>query len=94
MSPLTGAVEVLRNTRGALSGPAPGRSGEEIVRSFVRANGAVYGLARADVATLNFLGESVSPGSGMRMIGVEQVVNGLPLFQSETRFILDASRPY
>ncbi|MET0647513.1 MAG: M36 family metallopeptidase, partial [Pyrinomonadaceae bacterium] len=90
MSPLTGAVEVLRNTRGALSGPAPSSRGEEIVRSFVRTNSGVYGLARADVATLSFLGESVSPGSGMRMVRVEQVVNGLPIFQSETRFILDA----
>jgi subtilisin-like proprotein convertase family protein len=90
MSPLTGAVEVLRNTRGALSGPAPGQSGEEVVRSFVRANGGLYGLSRADVAALSFLGESVSPGSGMRMVRVEQVVNGLPVFQSETRFILDA----
>jgi subtilisin-like proprotein convertase family protein len=89
LSPLTGAVEVLRNTKGALSGPAPGSPGAEIVRSFVRANGGLYGLSRADVATLNFLGESVSPGSGMRMVRVEQMVNGLPVFQSETRFILD-----
>lgn len=90
MSPLTGAVEVLRNTRGALSGPARGLSGNEIVRSFVQANGALYGLSSADIATLSFLGESVSQGSGMRMVRVEQVVNGLPVFQSETRFILDA----
>jgi subtilisin-like proprotein convertase family protein len=90
MSPLTGAPEVLRNTRGALSGPAPGVPGDEIVRSFVVTNGRLYGLSRADIATLNFIGESVSQGSGMRMVRVEQVVNGLPIFQSETRFILDA----
>lgn len=90
MSPLTGAVEVLRNTRGALSGPAPGQSGVDIVRSFVKANATLYGLSSADIATLSFLGESVSQGSGMRMVRVEQVVNGLPVFQSETRFILDA----
>ncbi len=90
LSPLTGAVEVLRNTRGSLSAPAPGLSGVEIVRTFVGANGALYGLSRADIATLNFLGESVSQGSGLRMVRVEQVVNGLPVFQSETRFILDA----
>ncbi len=90
MSPLTGAVEVLRNTRGALSSPAPGLSGDEIVRSFVRAQSGLYGLSRADIAALRFLGESVSPGSGLRMVRVEQVVNGLPVFQSETRFILDA----
>ena len=38
---------------------------------------------------MKFSGESVS-GSGMRMVRVEQTVNGLPVFQSETRFILDA----
>jgi subtilisin-like proprotein convertase family protein len=90
MSPLTGAPEVLRNTRGALSGPARGVPGDEIVRSFVGINSGLYGLSRADVATLNFIGESVSQGSGLRMVRVEQVVNGLPVFQSETRFILDA----
>lgn len=91
ISPLTVAVEVLRNTRGSLSGPAPGQSGVDIVRAFVKANGALYGLSNADIATLSFLGESVSQGSGMRMVRVEQVVNGLPVFQSETRFILDAN---
>jgi subtilisin-like proprotein convertase family protein len=91
MSPLTGAVEVLRNKSGALSAPAPGLSGDEIVRSFVRAQSGLYGLSRADIATLRFLGESVSPGSGLRMVRVEQVVNELPVFQSETRFILDSN---
>ena len=33
-SQLTGAVEVVRSTTGALTGPAPGRSGVDIVRSF------------------------------------------------------------
>ena len=44
LSPLTRAVEVLLNTKGALTGPAPGLSGDEVVRTFVRANGALYGL--------------------------------------------------
>ena len=90
LSPVTGAVEILRNTRGALSAAAPGLSGEEIVRSFISTHAALYGLSRSNLAGLNFLGESVSRGSGMRMVRVVQTVNGLSVFQSETRFILDA----
>ena len=90
LSPLTGAVEVLRNKTGALTGASPGNSGNDIVRSFIRANSGLYGLSRADIANLNFIGESVSQASGLRMVRVEQTVNGLPVFQSESRFILDA----
>jgi uncharacterized repeat protein (TIGR01451 family) len=90
VSPLTGAVEVLRSNSGALSKQAPGQSGSDIVRSFIQSNSAVYGLVQTDISNLNFIGESVSPGSGMRMVRVEQTANGLPIFQSETRFILDA----
>ncbi len=89
-SPLTGAVEVLRSTTGALSGPAPGRNGADIVRSFISANSDIYGLSSKDIASLRFIGESYSSGNGMRMVRVEQTVNGLPIFESETRFILDA----
>ena len=91
LSPLTGAVEVLRSTTGALSGAAPGRTGEEIVLAFIRDNSGLYGLTRNDLLGLHVIGESVSQGSGMRMVRVEQVVKGLPVFQSETRFILDAN---
>ena len=87
-SSLTGAVEVLRNTTGALSGPASG-SGADIVRRFVTENAAIYGLADEDIFTLRFIGESINSGNGMRMVRVEQVVNGHAVFQSETRFILD-----
>jgi subtilisin-like proprotein convertase family protein len=87
-SPLTGAVEVLRNTTGALTGPNSG-SGADVVRRFVTDNAAVYGLKNEDIDTLRFIGESVNSGNGMRMVRVEQVVNGRAVFQSETRFILD-----
>lgn len=89
-SSLTGAVEVLRSTTGALSGPAPGRNGVDVVRNFITANGDLYGLSSKDIGSLRFLGESVSRGNGMRMVRVEQTANGLPIFQSETRFILDS----
>jgi subtilisin-like proprotein convertase family protein len=89
-SQLTGAMEIVRSTTGALSGPSSGRSGVDIVRNFISANSDLYGLSAKEIATLRFLGESTSGGSGMRMVRVEQTVNGLPVFQSETRFILDA----
>ena len=72
---LTGGVEVLRSTTGALSGPASGRHGADVVRNFISANSDLYGLSSKDVATLKIGGESRS-GSGMRMVRVEQVVNG------------------
>jgi subtilisin-like proprotein convertase family protein len=89
-SPLTGAVEVLRSRTGALTDASPGNTGDAIVRSFIQDNSSVYGLSRNDISNLNFIGESVSQASGLRMVRVEQIVNGLPVFQSETRFILDA----
>jgi subtilisin-like proprotein convertase family protein len=88
LSPITGAVEVLRSAR-ALTGPNPGRAGAEIVREFIEANNELYGLTKGDIDKLNFIGESVNRVSGLRMVRVEQVVNGLPVFQSESRFILD-----
>ncbi len=88
-SQLTGGVEIVRSTTGALSGPAPGRNGADIVRSFISANSDLYGLSGKDIASLKIGGESLS-SSGMRMVRVEQVVNGLPVFQSDTRFILDS----
>lgn len=88
VSPLTGAVEVLRSPNG-LTQAAPGKSGFQIVRDFLNTSRGVYGLAARDVDQLNFIGESVSPKSGLRMVRVEQNVSGVPIFQSETRFILD-----
>lgn len=89
LSPLTGAVEILRSTKGALTQAAPGRSAQDIVRAFIQDNPGIYGLSSKDIAGLRFLGESVSQGSGMRMVRVEQTVKGIRIFQSETRFILD-----
>jgi subtilisin-like proprotein convertase family protein len=85
---LTGAAEVLRSPDG-LTKPAPGRTGEEIVRQFISENKGIYGLSDGVINNLNFIGESISPASGLRMVRVEQMINGRPVFQSETRFILD-----
>jgi subtilisin-like proprotein convertase family protein len=88
ISPITGSAEVV-SAAGGLTPPAPNRSAFEIVKDFVQANAALYGLTPDDIAHLRFIGESVSPGSGLRMVRVEQIVKGRPVFQSETRFILD-----
>lgn len=88
LSSATGSVEVVSATH-ALTDAAPGKSGFDIVRDFLTANAALYGLAPADLNNLRFIGESVSPGSGLRMVRVDQVINGCTVFQSETRFIID-----
>ncbi len=88
-SPLFGAAEVVRNPRGALTGPAPGRSGKDIVLDFLGANRGLYGLSDADLSALQWKGESLDRKSGLRMVRFEQVVSGLPVFQSETRVTLD-----
>ncbi|HEX4962498.1 MAG TPA: M36 family metallopeptidase [Thermoanaerobaculia bacterium] len=90
-SPLFGAAEVVRNPRGTLTGPAPGRPGLDIVQDFLHANAGLYGLSDSDLAALRCTGESVNRRSGLRMVRCEQTVHGLPVFQSDTRVILDRS---
>src|SRR5262249_17811448 len=89
LSPVTGLTEVVGTKTGALTLPAPGKDGMEIVRDFLRANASVYNIDASEVDGLHFIGESDSP-SGLRMVRFEQVVNGVPVFQSETRAIIDA----
>jgi len=89
-SPVTVAPEIVAGERGPLSVAAAG-SGFDVVRAFLHANHALYGLSDAEIDALHFLGESVSPKNGMRMVRVEQLLNNRPVFQSESRFILDRS---
>jgi hypothetical protein len=58
-----------------------------IVNNFLRSHAGLYGLAPADVSTIEFKGESGS--RGLRVLRGEQVIDGIPVFQSDTRFILD-----
>lgn len=88
-SATTGGAQLVRNLRGSLTQAAPGAAGFDIVRDFVTAYAPLYGLSPGDLSSLRSLGESVSRGSGLRMVRLEQVVNGLRVFQSETRFTLD-----
>lgn len=88
-SALTGGPTSVSNRTGALTGPAPGRRSEDIVRDFLRSNAALYGLGPQDLADLHALGDSAGGASGLRMLRMEQRVGGRPVFQSETRFLLD-----
>jgi len=88
-SPMTAAVEVVDSPAGALTQAAPGRAGFDIARDFIRANASAYGVTNAEIDQLHFIGESVSRRTGLRMVRFEQVVNGVPVFQSETRAIID-----
>jgi uncharacterized repeat protein (TIGR01451 family) len=88
-SEITGGPEVVRSREGTLTPAASGNDSLTVVLDFLRANQRLYGLNDTDLLNLKSLGESNSSGSGLRMLRVEQTVNGIPVFQSETRFILD-----
>ncbi len=89
VSNLTGGPESVVNQAGALTQAAPGRASEEIVRQFLGEQGDLYGLSAADLGDLVALGDSPGGTSGLRMLRMEQQIDGLPVFQSETRFLLD-----
>jgi hypothetical protein len=89
LSPETRLPRILRNAAGALTEAAPGRSGAEITRDYVERNRALFGLSQADLGDLAVLGDSPGGSSGMRMVRIEQRVDGIPVFQSESRFLMD-----
>lgn len=89
LSGLTGGPSEVINRGGTLTAAAPGRGSEEIVREFLSAHGEIYGLSAADLADLVVLGDSPGGPSGLRMLRMEQRIDGRPVFQSETRFLLD-----
>ncbi len=84
-----GGPRSVLNRRGALTPAAPGVKSEDIVRGFLSRNGAIYGLSAADLQDLVVLGDSPGSDTGLRMLRMEQQIDGRPVFQSETRFLLD-----
>lgn len=89
LSSLTGAPESVLAKGGPLTGPAPGQRSEDIVRGFLGRYGNLYGLSNSDLGDLVALGDSDGGRSGLRMLRMEQQIDGRPVFQSETRFLLD-----
>jgi hypothetical protein len=66
--------------------PPPGRPYRD--GNFLQSHAGLYGLSAADVSTLRLESESVSR-SGLRMVRGDQAINGIPVFQSDARFVLD-----
>lgn len=89
LSSLTGGPESVLDARGGLTEAAPGQTSEGIVRGFLSRYGALYGLSAEDLDDLVVLGDSAGGSSGLRMLRMEQQIDGRPIFQSETRFLLD-----
>ncbi|MGN6182360.1 MAG: M36 family metallopeptidase, partial [Thermoanaerobaculia bacterium] len=87
-SAITGAPTLVRNSRGALT-KASAANNETIARAFLRSHGDLYGLSSADVSDLVVVGDSKGGRSGLRMLRVEQQINGRPVFQSDTRILID-----
>jgi uncharacterized repeat protein (TIGR01451 family) len=82
------APENVYSDAGPLTAPSSAAS-FDIAKNFLHSESALYGLSDAEIDSLELLGESVSP-SGLRMLRVRQVINGRPVFLSETRILLDA----
>jgi len=89
LSPLTGGIEVLAAAGRGLTAPAPARPADELAREFLRDHRDLYGLSDGQLLQLEGFGESLSRRTGLRMVRLRQVVNGLPVFQSDTRVLLD-----
>jgi uncharacterized repeat protein (TIGR01451 family) len=87
-SGITGAPTLVRNSRGTLT-KASSANNEAIARTFLRTYGDLYGLSSADLSDLVVVGDSKGGRSGLRMLRMEQQINGRPVFQSETRFLID-----
>ena len=87
LSNLTGAADEISGRRAALTGPAKGLSDDAVARNFMSAHGDLFGLTPGDVSDLSTLGDSTGHGVGVRMLRVEQSIDGRPVFQSETRFL-------
>jgi uncharacterized repeat protein (TIGR01451 family) len=88
ISNLTGVPRVVNAKADALTAPAPAKSSDAIVRDFLANNAGLFGLTDTDLADLATLGDSAGGKQGVRMLRMEQRVDGIPVFQSETRFIL------
>ncbi|MBV9494812.1 MAG: M36 family metallopeptidase [Acidobacteria bacterium] len=88
LSQFTAGPELVRNASGPLTA-ASFANDDTIVRGFLRENANLYGLSSADLNDLVTLGDSPGGASGLRMLRLEQRIDGRPIFQSETRFLID-----
>jgi subtilisin-like proprotein convertase family protein len=88
-SPSTGTPAAVHDARGPLTHAADVRASAAIVRDFLDSHRRLYGLDQYDLDRIVVLGDSPGGASGLRLLRVEQRVDGWPVFDSETRFLLD-----
>ena len=78
---------VNRQYRGALTTAVAGKATENVVRDYLRGSaGAMLACRPQTLMIRTCWADSAGGYSGMRMLRVEQRVNGRPVFQSESRF--------
>ena len=89
LSPLQGGAELVAVPGGTLSGGDTARDGRAIALDFLYQRAEVFGLTPSQVDRLVYRGESKSPANGLRMVRFSQELGGLPVFQSDTRALVD-----
>lgn len=82
-------VATVSRRSGALTAAAVGVSSERVARDFLAAHRNLYGLDGADLDALVVVGDSPGGPSGLRLLRMEQRIDGVPVFESETRFVID-----
>ncbi|HEX6834060.1 MAG TPA: M36 family metallopeptidase, partial [Rudaea sp.] len=88
-STMTGSLAWIVDRSGWLTS-ASQASSEAIVRAYLSEHRDLFGLSSQDLADLTVLGDSHGGHSGLRMLRIEQRVQGRPVFQSESRFLLSS----
>lgn len=81
--------ESVFSTRGKKFLTKPSKqSREKIVRDFLGANAAVYGLTQREVAQLKKTADYTNPAGNLSWVELRQEINGLTVFQGEVRAVL------
>lgn len=83
------APESVMSTQGKKFLTRPSKqSHEKIVRDFLGANAAMYGLTSREVAQLKKIADYTNPAGNLSWVEMRQEINGRPVFQGEVRAAL------
>ncbi|MFL6231446.1 MAG: M36 family metallopeptidase [Pyrinomonadaceae bacterium] len=75
---------------GALHAANPGESNENVMRSFLSENAALYGMTAQQTAQLTKVSDYTNPAGNLSFVEFQQEVNGIPVFQGYVRGVLSA----
>jgi Fungalysin metallopeptidase (M36)/Bacterial TSP3 repeat len=85
-NPLTNATEIVGTiTPGTFLRAADGASHEEMARSFLIEQAALYGITAGQVAGLVKFSDYANPAGNMSWVEFRQEFNGIPVFQGQVR---------